>query len=191
MAGTNANEIRVAGKGRVLIAPLDTPPPTDISTPWGAGWSDLGYTTTDGVKISKKDKLDPLDTWQNVSAARFIYSDRDLSFKFQLLQLNEETLPFFFGGGDVAETAEGSGVYRYELASEPKFDERMLGLEFADGDDVTYRMVIARGQVTETEEISLIRTAPVKLGVTFTALATADDAPLATFLMKDPSFSAA
>jgi hypothetical protein len=31
----------------------------------------------------------------------------------------------------------------------------------------------------------------VKLGVTFTALATVDGAPLATFLMKDPSFSAA
>ncbi|MFI1355402.1 phage tail protein [Streptomyces sp. NPDC020898] len=191
MAGTNAKEIRVAGSGRVLIAPLATAPPADTSAAWGTGWSDLGYTTTDGVKISKKDKLDAVDTWQSVSAARFVYSDRDLSFKFQLLQLNEATLPFFFGGGQVKETATGSGLYKYELAAEPKFDERMLGLEFTDGTEVKYRMIVARGQVTETEEISLVRTAPVKLGVTFTALAAADEAPLAMFLMKDPSFSAA
>ncbi|GAA3811558.1 phage tail protein [Streptomyces phyllanthi] len=189
MAGTNSNEIRVAGSGRVLIANLGTAPPKDTTVDW-AGWKDLGYTTTDGVKISKKDKLDPIDTWQSVSAARFVYSDRDLSFKFQLLQLNEDTLPFFFGGGSVTETATGSGVYRYDMAAEPKFDERMLGLEFSDGDQVKYRLIVSRGQVTETEEISLVRTAPVKLGVTFTALATNDAAPLATFLMKDPNYSA-
>lgn len=188
MAGTNSKEIRVAGSGRVLIAPLGTKPPADTAAAW-TGWQDLGYTTTDGVKISKKDKLDPIDTWQSVSAARFVYSDRDMSFKFQLLQLNEDTLPFFFGGGSVKETATGSGVYKYDVLGEPKFDERMLGLEFTDGDEVKYRLIVARGQVTETEEISLVRTAPVKLGVTFTALATNDGAPLATFLMKDPNYA--
>ena len=66
----------------------------------------------------------------------------------------------------------------------------MLGLEFLVGTDVSYRLIIARGQVTETEEVSLVRTAPVKLGVTFTALATVDGAPLATFLMKDANFAA-
>src|SRR5882757_9523828 len=120
MAGTNAKEIRVAGSGRVLIAPLATAPPADTSAAWGAAWKDLGYTSTDGVKITKKDKLDPVDTWQSVSAARFVYSDRDLSFKFQLLQLNEDTMPFFFGGGSVKETATGSGLYKYELEAEPK-----------------------------------------------------------------------
>ncbi|MER6009380.1 phage tail protein [Streptomyces bluensis] len=190
MAGTNSKEIRVAGSGRVLIAALGTEPPADTAAAW-TGWQDLGYTTTDGVKISKKDKLDPIDTWQSVSAARFVYSDRDMSFKFQLLQLNEDTLPFFFGGGSVTETATGSGVYKYDVLAEPKFDERMLGLEFTDGDEVKYRLIVTRGQVTETEEISLVRTAPVKLGVTFTALATTDGAPLATFLMKDPNYAAA
>ncbi len=190
MAGMNSNEIRVAGNGRVLTAKLGTAAPTVVdSNPWPTGWVDLGYTTTDGVKISKKDKLDPVDTWQTVSAARFVYSDRDLSFKFQLLQLNEDTLPFFFGG-DAVESGTATGLYSYKMASEPKFDERMLGIEFTDGTDVKYRIVVARGQVTETEDISLVRTAPVKLGVTFTALASDASAPLATFLMRDANFAA-
>ena len=189
MPGMNPNEIRVAGTGRILTAPLGTPVPTDVTTAWPAAWKDLGYTSTDGVKFTKKDKIDPVDTWQSVSPARFVYSDRDLTIKFALLQLNEDTLPFFFGGDAVRETAEGSKLYRYDVSAEPKKDERMLGVEFADGDTIRYRFVILRGQVTETEELALTRTAAVKLGVTFTALAVDGSAPLATWLMNDPSFA--
>jgi hypothetical protein len=189
MAGTNAKEIRVAGSGKILVAAPGTVAPIDTEVPWDAGWKDLGYTTTDGVKLSKKDKIDPIDTWQTVSAARFVYSDRDLTLKFQLLQLNEDTLPFFFGGGLVKAGAK-AGTFRYELAGDPAFDERMLGIEFVDGDAVKYRLVVGRGQVTETEEIALVRTAPIKLGVTFTALAADSQSPLITVLMKDPAYAA-
>jgi hypothetical protein len=190
MAGTNANEIRVAGTGRILVAPVGATVPADVTTAWAAEWKDLGYTSQDGIKLSKKDKLDPVETWQSVSPARFIYSDRDLTVKFQLLQLNEDTLPFFMGGDAVAETAANSGVYKYDLSADPKFNEKALGIEFKDGSDVTYRFLVSRGQVTETEELSLTRTASIKLGVTFTALAVDNTKPLATFLMKDPSYSA-
>lgn len=191
MAGSNANEIRVAGTGRILVAPVGTTAPTDVTSAWGSGWKDLGYTSQDGIKLAKKDKLDPVETWQSVSPARFIYSDRDLTVKFQLLQLNEDTLPFFMGGDAVAETTTGSGVYKYELAADPKFNEKAMGIEFSDGTDITYRFVVSRGQVTETEELQLTRTASIKLGVTFTALAVDNTKPLATFLMKDPAYGTA
>lgn len=191
MPGQNSREIRVAGHGRVLVAAPGAPAPTTTEGEWPEAWRDLGYTTTEGVKITKKDKIDPIDTWQSVSAARFVYSDRDVSFKFQLLQLNEDTLPFFFGGGSVAGgVKDGKPLYVYGMAAEPQFDERMLGVEFADGDEVRYRIVVPRGQVTETEDIALVRTAPIKLGVTFTALAVDQDTPLVTFLMRDPGFAA-
>ena len=190
MAGNNANEIRVAGTGRILVAPLGTAAPTDTTAAWAAAWKDLGYTSPDGIKLSKKDKLDPVETWQSVSPARFIYSDRDLTVKFQLLQLNEDTLPFFFGGGDVAETAPNSGIYKYEIQSDQGEDERALGLEFTDGADVRYRFVVPRGLVTVSDDMDLNRKGAVKLGVTFTAMATKAGAPLATWLMKDKAFAA-
>ena len=191
MPGMNPNEIRVAGTGRILTASLGTPVPADVTAEWGAGWKDLGYTTSDGIKFNKKDKIDPVETWQSVSPARFVYSDRDLTVKFAMLQFNEDTLPFFFGGDEVMETSPGSGVYRYDVSAEPRMDERMLGAEFADGGTIRYRFVILRGQVTETEELTLTRTAAVKLGITFTALAIDNTAPLATWLMNDPSFAPA
>ncbi|MFE6166209.1 phage tail protein [Streptomyces sp. NPDC056486] len=197
MAGNNGKEIRVAGTGRVLIAPSGTDAPANATDNWGTEWTDLGYTTTDGIKFNKKDKIDPVDTWQSVSPARFIYSDRDLTVKFQLLQLNKANLAFFMGGGAVTVTApaepptvlaEDLKEFSYDLAHTPAPDERALGIEFTDG-AAKYRFVIPRGQVTETEEISLTRTGAVKLGVTFTALAKNDQSALASFRIKELSSS--
>ncbi|MCZ4117879.1 phage tail tube protein [Streptomyces sp. H39-S7] len=188
MAGNNGAEIRVAGTGRILVAPLGTAGPVDTVAAWDATkWRDLGYTTTDGIKFNKKDKLDPVETWQSVSPARFIYADRDLTVKFQLLQLNKDTFPFFMGG-DAVVAGTPAGQFKYDLATTPKQDERALGIEFTDGTAATYRFYIPRGQVTETEELSMTRTGAVKLGVTFTALALDDVKPLATILMKDPAY---
>ncbi|CAL9530496.1 phage tail protein [Streptomyces sp. enrichment culture] len=190
MAGNSVKEIRVAGSGRILVAPAETAGPADTTVAWGAAWKDLGYTSTDGIKLSKKDKLDPIDTWQSLSPARFVLSDRDLTVKFQMMQMNEDTLPFFMGGGSITETAASSGVYKYEVATNPEVNERALGIEFTDGSSVIYRFVIPRGHVTDTEEMSLARNSAIKLGVTFSALAVKDSSPLATFLMKDPAYAA-
>ncbi|MFD7918933.1 phage tail protein [Streptomyces sp. NPDC059740] len=196
MAGNNSNEIRIAGTGRILVAAVGAIAPTtftDPATDWDSKvWTDLGYTSTDGVTFSKKDKIDPVETWQAVSPARFVYSDRDLTLKFAMMQFNADTLPFFMGGDLPKPVGDGSGgVFSYEVPDGPQFDERALGLEFHDGTDITYRFVIPRGQVTASDDIKLVRKSAASLGVTFTALSSGDAQPLATFVMKDPSYATA
>ncbi|WP_097870331.1 phage tail tube protein [Streptomyces sp. rh34] len=194
MAGNNSSEIRVAGTGRILIADVNAPLPEvfsdDPSADWGTGWTDLGYTSTDGVAFSKKDKLDPVETWQSISPARFVYADRDLTLKFSMLQFNEDTLPFFLGGAaaDIRRDATKPDIVQFDVPDGPTFDERALGLEFTDGTAVTYRFVIPRGQVTATDDIKLARKAAAMLGVTFTALSPGDGQALATFVMKDAAY---
>ncbi|MDH6111170.1 hypothetical protein P3T36_003194 [Kitasatospora sp. MAP12-15] len=191
MAGPNAGEIRVAGSGRILIAPVGTAAPADTVTAWGANWLDLGYTSTAGVKLTKKDKIDPVHSWQSASAARLIFAERDLKVHFQMIQINGETLPFFLGGDPLiqgmstATPPVPTGIYQYNLPTIPGANEKALGIEFTDGAAITYRIVIPRGQVTDTEDMTLTRTAAISLGVTYTALATNDANPLATFLMGD------
>lgn len=185
MPGTNASEIRVAGTGRVLVADVGAAPPADFTKDWASPpWVDLGYTTSDGVKFTKKDKLDPVDTWQTVASIRFVYSDRDFSVKFVLLQVNAETLRFFFGGGTVS--TAGAGL-SYEIAAAPQVNERSLAVEFQDGPNVTHRFVIPRGVVTETDETAFSRNSAVKLGVTFTALTPINSRsePLAVWTMNN------
>ncbi|WP_030759426.1 hypothetical protein [Streptomyces griseus] len=199
MAGNNSAEIRVAGTGKLFVADAGATLPafgTDPATDWAsATWTNLGYTTGDGVTFSKKDKLEPIDTWQSVSPVHFIYSSRDLSLKFSMLQFNEDTLPFFMGGGEVkAEASPATDTYKYEIAERPYADARALGLEFTDvkvgGTAVTYRFIIPRGQVTASDDIKLARKAASTLGVTFTAMSNGDGKPLATFLMKDSQYGA-
>jgi hypothetical protein len=199
MAGNNAAEIRVAGTGKLYVAKVGTKAPTfgtGATSDW-TEWTDLGFTTGDGVTFSKKDKLEAIDSWQSVSPVHYIYSARDLSLKFNLLQFNEDTLPFFMGGGDVAAEPTGaSGTFKYEIAERPHVDVRALGLEFTDvpagsSTAVTYRFIIPRGQVTASDDIKLARKAASTLGITFSAMSNGDGGPLATFLMKDGSYAKA
>ncbi|MEU9151684.1 phage tail protein [Streptomyces sp. NPDC048417] len=198
MAGTNSSEIRIAGVGRLYVATADTDVPTtfstDTSTDW-ASWKNLGFTSGDGVTFSKKDKLEPVDVWQAVSPVHFVYSDRDLTLKFSLMQFNEDTLPFFMGGGTVDAVTGSTGVYKYDIADRPFADVRALGLEFtdvkaSDGTTVTYRFGIPRGQVTAADDIKLARKSAAQLGITFTAMASADGSALASFVMKDSAYAA-
>ncbi|MFE3164424.1 phage tail protein [Streptomyces sp. NPDC059224] len=198
MAGTNSSEIRIAGVGRLYVATAGTDVPTtfstDTATDW-ASWKNLGFTSGDGVTFSKKDKLEPVDVWQAVSPVHFVYSDRDLTLKFSLMQFNEDTLPFFMGGGTVDAVTGSTGVYKYDIADRPFADVRALGLEFtdvkaSDGTAVTYRFGIPRGQVTAADDIKLARKSAAQLGITFTAMASADGSALAGFVMKDSAYAA-
>ncbi|GGT88440.1 MULTISPECIES: phage tail tube protein [Streptomyces] len=198
MAGNNSAEIRVAGVGKLYVAKVGTAVPAfgaDSATDW-KDWTDLGFTTGDGVTFSKKDKLEAIDSWQSVSPVHYIYSARDLSLKFSMLQFNEDTLPFFMGGGKVAaEPTPAVDTYKYEISERPFADVRALGLEFTDvkaggTTAVTYRFIIPRGQVTASDDIKLARKAASQLGVTFSAMSNGDGKPLATFIMKDSQYSA-
>jgi len=165
MAGQNPGEIRIAGIGRILVAPANTPAPADFTKTWDASvWKDLGFTTQDGVKMVKKDKMDPVATWQSVSPVRLVHAQRYLSLKFSLVQINGDTLPFFFGSGAMDPNLS------YAVSGLPAVTERALGIEFTDGPDITHRIVVPRGAVTETEDTVISRTGPVKLSVTFVAL---------------------
>jgi hypothetical protein len=201
MAGNNSAEIRVAGTGKLYVAKVGTNTPAfsgNSATDW-ANWTDLGFTTGDGVTFSKKDKLEAIDSWQSVSPVHYIYSARDLSLKFSMLQFNEATLPFFMGGGEVkAEAAPAVDTYKYEIAERPYADVRALGLEFTDvkadpatgtSTTVKYRFIIPRGQVTASDDIKLARKAASTLGITFSAMSSGDGKPLATFLMQDSQYS--
>lgn len=128
MAGQNTGEIRIAGVGRILVAAVNAVPPADFTKSWdSATWHDLGFTTQDGVKLVKKEKFDPVETWQAVAPVRLVHAQRDLSLKFQLVQLNADTVPFFFGGGSLDTNLN------YVISGLPNVQERALGIEFTDG----------------------------------------------------------
>ncbi|MFE1308562.1 phage tail protein [Streptomyces sp. NPDC058755] len=194
MAGFKNAEIRIAGTGNVWWAPAGTT--VKETTALASPWVNLGFTSSDGVKFNKKDKNDPVDTWQSMAPARFMLSDRDLTLKFQLLQINKDTFPFYLGVPSTSVVTSGSTAettaQKIDITGTPGGqDQRALAIDFTDNNgtkDLRYRLVIPYGAVSEVEELSLSRSGAVKLGVTFTALSGDDPTkPLATWLVNDPA----
>lgn len=135
MAGFKNAEIRIAGTGNVWWAPAGTT--VKETTALAAPWVNLGFTSSDGVKFNKKDKNDPVDTWQSMAPARFMLSDRDLTLKFQLLQINKDTFPFYLGVPSSSIVASGSTTettaQKIDISGAPGGqDQRALAIDFTD-----------------------------------------------------------
>lgn len=165
----NAEELFIPGGGSVLIADVGTTAPTDTTSSWGAGWTDLGFTTEAGVTITPGKTLTNIPAWQSRYPLRRIVTEETMETAFSLLQWNEDTIGLAFGGGSWS-----GGVYSPPAAG--SLIEYALGVEGIDGDKVE-RWVFHRTIVTTVGGIALTRTAASALPITMSILGTADEVP--------------
>lgn len=158
-----ADEVFVAGGGHVYIAAIGATEPTDTTTPWDADWTELGYTTDDGVTITPGQTITDIPAWQSRYPVRRIVTGETFEVEFSLLQWNQDTLSLAFRGGewigDVYTPGEAGVV-----------DERALGIEAIDGDKIT-RIIVPRGMVTDVGGINLNRTGGNPIPITYSVLA--------------------
>jgi hypothetical protein len=170
---------------------VGTPAPTDVTTSWTTvsnQWQDLGFTDESGVVIGKKDSWDSITLWQATVAARMVPKSRAFTAKFTLQQLNAVTLPLWAGGGTVQ--TNGANGYLYTIAEALTSYERALGIEWTDNNGaITNRIIIPRGQVSDTTDINLTRAKAADLGITYEALGLDGVTPLVSWYSNDPNFT--
>jgi len=181
----SGTEVRVGVTGTVYVAPGGTTPPANISAAW-TGFTDLGYTSEEGVTAARSMTTEQVKAWQSIAPVRYLITEVGEVFSFTLLQFNRATLPLYMGGGTVI--AQGGGSYKLSISSAPTIDERTLGIEWVDG-SITSRLIIPRGMVTETGELAVGRTDSVKLQMSFAAMTPAAGTELSYFLTNDPAFA--
>jgi hypothetical protein len=187
-----ATDLRVANRGRVLAAPKGSVVPIDTTTAWDAAWNDLGYCDEKGVTFSKKDSKTAIKAWQSISPVRYILNDRDIHLAFVMEQWNKKTLAVYSneGLGAVVANASVSGEYKLSFTPNPKDQEFMLGVEWADDvNTITHRIICVRGSISDTADIPLTHGGLATLGVTYQTMATDSTTDLVTMLMKDPSMA--
>jgi len=162
--GRTTDDIVVGADGSIFVAPVGTEPPAGIAEPWGAGWTELGYTDENGFKFTDGKTIVDILVWQLFYPARKIITARDFTTDFALRQFDGETVKLGFGGGEITEPE--SGTFRYTPPAPSFIDERALGAEWLDGDKV-FRLVLPKGLVTSNVSTEVVRTKSSDLPITF------------------------
>ncbi|MFD8527803.1 hypothetical protein ACFV0L_10385 [Streptosporangium canum] len=172
MGSNNAGSIRFAPKGRILVAPVGTAAPTDVTSAF-TGWKELGYVSPDGCELTPSVDSAPIEVWQSATPVKYVVNAAACSLKFTLLQFDADGTALYFG--TTWQQAKGendtpiTGVYRLDLASTPELAERAIAVEWGDANS-TSRLIIPRGMISEREGLKLTRTNAQSLGVTYEAL---------------------
>lgn len=161
-------QIVVAGPALIAVAPVGTTLPTDESTALAAGFTELGYTSDDGVGFTFEQSIEDIGAQQTADPVRRIVTARSLSTSFSGLEWNKDTFALAFGGGKWTEPT--AGTFRYDPPTdEDALTEYSQVITWNDGDR-NFRLVIERGNVAEATETTLARTAASVLPVTFQAM---------------------
>ena len=102
MAGAlAASEIRVAGTGAVYVAPVGTAVPSTVNDALNAAFRNLGYVSTDGVRVARTMDTEQVNAWQAIAPLRYLITGVQLTAAFDLQQFNKDTLPLYLGGGTI------------------------------------------------------------------------------------------
>ncbi|MFJ4418291.1 hypothetical protein [Streptomyces sp. NPDC088925] len=182
----DADNVRVGLNGSVYIAPKGTTAPADLSSPWGTGWVDLGYLSDDGVSLEYSTDSEDINAWQSLSPVRKVLTSVNMTLGFTAIELKTSTITLYFPSATMEDNA--GTVHKLSIPAAPTPDERAIGLEWRDG-DITNRLVVARGEVTDRGAITIGRSAAVGLEMTVSAYA--DSAPeIAVWLSNDPAWAA-
>lgn len=182
MAWNDTSEIRVFSGGEVYVAPVGTALPTTPTAALNVAFVGLGYISEDGASLSVSPEIQDIMAWQSRQAVRRELTSQEVTATFALLQWNESTIPFAFGGGSV-ELVSGSN-YKYELPTSGALDERSVVLEATDG-AITERIILPRCNVTDAVETQFVRTDASLLPITVKALQPADGSTSMIFLSND------
>jgi len=168
------SEIVIGANGSIYTAPLGSPIPANITAPLGGAWVELGYASEDGVTWVDGKSLQSIRAWQSFYDLRRIVTSKEGSLAFSLMQWNGNTVRLAFGGGEVTEPAPNA--YRYTPPDPQDIDERMLAVEWEDGDH-DFRLVFPKGMVSDNVEVNIVRTAAGLLPITFALLGSAELEP--------------
>lgn len=163
----DADDILVAARGDINIAPVGTTLPTDETTTLDNAFINLGYTTEEGSSLTYGQTTEDIMAWQSASPVRRIRTGSDLTVTFNLIQFNRPSFELAFGGGTWSNVGSS---YRYDPPDEgDALAEYTLVVDWEDGDK-SQRLVVERATVSEDVTTQLIRTAAAVLPISMKSL---------------------
>lgn len=180
-----SSQVRVAGTGELYLGPVGTALPTSANAALDPGFVGYGYTTEDGVALSKSVTREGISAWQSTTPVRYLTTAQELTAGLTFLQSNAEILKLWLGSGDFA--TDGGTGFAADVPIDPVGQQHAFVLEWKD-DTIVSRLTIAKVEITETGDVSIARAATT-FPITFGALAPDSGDVLASWLTTDPAFA--
>lgn len=178
-----SSQVRVAGTGELSLGPTDADLPT-TATAALTGFTGYGYTTEDGVTLSKSVTREGVPAWQSTTPVRYLVTGQEFTVACTFLQSNDQVLRLWLGSEDFA--TDGGTGFGADVPIDPLSQAFALVLDWKDG-DLRSRLVIPKVEITETGDVALARSA-TQFPVTFGALAPESGDVLASWLTNDTAF---
>lgn len=181
----NAAEVFVGRGLNIYLAPSGTALPTTMAAP-SASFTDLGYTSTDGVQMNFDATTEGITAHQSLEEIRRIKTAQSFTFSFNCMQWNDETMALAFGGGDWSNVG---GMWKYSPpAVEDDIIEYALVADVEDG-DINLRVLVERCVVDGSVETGITNSAAATMPVTLRALKPETGGDAFNFLSDDVQFS--
>lgn len=183
--GLDSEELVIGASGHIYVGPTSATAPTNATTAPAGGYTDIGFTTEDGVRFRDEKTITDINAWQSFYPLKKLVTARASSVAFVMEQWNHLTVPIAFGGG----TITGSGSDFHYVPPDPSvLDERRIIVDILDGDDIL-RFYLPKVISVETVEAQFARNVAGLLPVTFAVVGVAGEAPW-EFFTHDADFSA-
>jgi len=179
-----SGQVRVAGTGELFLAPVGTALPTTAAAALNVAFEGYGFTTEDGVVLSKSVEREGVPAWQSTTPVRYLITGQEFTIGCTFLQSNEDILKLWLGSGDFA-TDGGSG-FKADVPIDPVGQQFAAVVQWVDA-TITSRLLVPKVEVTETGDVTLARQATA-FPVTFGAIAPDSGSVLATWLTTDAAF---
>lgn len=181
-----SGQVRVAGTGELFLAPVGTILPDAASDTLDPAFKGFGYTTQNGVVLSKSVEREGISAWQSLVPLRFIYTGQEFAVEATFLQSNKDILKAWLNSGDFASDGGTPEGFRADVSVDPASQEYALVVRWTDG-DITSLLVLGRSELIETGDVPLARKA-TEFPMKFSALAPDEGDVLASWLTTDPAF---
>lgn len=154
--------------GPILSAPRGTALPASITATIDPAFKDSGYVSEDGLTLTPERSTEQVRDWSG-SVVRELLTEFAAKLAWSHLETNEQSLKNYMGDDNVTVTAatatEGRRITALLRSSE--LPRKPWVFKMKDG-DARVLIVVPDGQVSETGEVSFVKSSAVTWPVTLT-----------------------